>query len=292
MHIPAVGAATLAAVLDAGSMEAAAERLRITPSAVSQRIRALEADVGRVLLVRSKPLRATPAAHPIVRFARQLDLLAQDAAIELGAVSARTSMPLAVNADSLATWFLEPLARLCAQHPVVFDLHRDDQDFTAGLIEEGAVMAAVTSRAEPVAGCRVQALGVLRYEAVAAPAFVRTHFADGVTALALARAPLIDFDRRDDLQSRWLVARGADASLPPRHRVPASQDFATAATLGLGWALLAQLQAQPGLADGTLVALGGPGIDVPLYWQQWNLRSALLDAVANEVVAEGRRVLR
>lgn len=292
MRIPAVGAATLAAVLDAGSMEAAAERLRITPSAVSQRIRALEAGVGRVLLVRSKPLRATPAAHPIVRFARQLDLLAQDAAIELGAVAARTSMPLAVNADSLATWFLEPLARLCAQHPVVFDLHRDDQDFTAGLLEEGTVMAAVTSRAEPVAGCRVQALGVLRYEAVAAPAFVRTHFADGVTALALARAPLIDFDRRDDLQSRWLVARGADASLPPRHRVPASQDFATAATLGLGWALLPQLQAQPGLADGTLVALGGPGIDVPLYWQQWNLRSALLDAVANEVVAEGRRVLR
>ena len=292
MRIPAVGAATLAAVLDAGSMEAAAERLRITPSAVSQRIRALEADVGRVLLVRSKPLRATPAAHPIVRVARQLDLLAQDAAIELGAVAARTSMPLAVNADSLATWFLEPLARLCAQHPVVFDLHRDDQDFTAGLLEEGTVMAAVTSRAEPVAGCRVQALGVLRYEAVAAPAFVRTHFADGVTARALARAPLIDFDRRDDLQSRWLVARGADASLPPRHRVPASQDFETAATLGLGWALLPQLQAQPGLVDGTLVALGGPGIDVPLYWQQWNLRSALLDAVANEVVAEGRRVLR
>jgi LysR family transcriptional regulator (chromosome initiation inhibitor) len=93
VRIPAVGAATLAAVLDAGSMEAAAERLRITPSAVSQRIRALEADVGRVLLVRSKPLRATPAAHPIVRFARQLDLLAQDAAIELGAVAARTSMP-------------------------------------------------------------------------------------------------------------------------------------------------------------------------------------------------------
>ncbi|MBN9177961.1 MAG: LysR family transcriptional regulator ArgP [Microbacterium sp.] len=292
MRIPAVGATTLAAVLDAGSMEAAAERLHITTSAVSQRIRALEAELGRVLLVRSKPLRATPAAHPIVRFARQLDLLAQDAAIELGAAAARTSIPLAVNADSLATWFLPPLARLCARHPVVFDLHRDDQDFTAGLLEEGVVMAAVTSRAEPVAGCRVQALGVLRYEAVAAPAFVRAHFAGGVSPDALARAPLVDFDRRDDLQSRWLVAQGADPSSPPRHRVPASQDFAAATVLGLGWALLPERQARPGIADGTLVALGGPAIDVPLYWQQWNLRSTLLDAVAEDVVAEGRRVLR
>ena len=37
--------------------------------------------------------------------------------------------------------------------------------------------------------------------------------------------------------------------------------------------------------------LGGPPIDVPLYWQQWHLRSPLLDAIADEIVAEGRRVL-
>jgi len=299
--IPALGAATLAAVLDAGSMEVAARALHLTPSAVSQRIRALEDEVGRVLLVRSKPLRPTPEAHAVVRFARQVALLEHDAARELGQASGAVTLPLAVNADSLATWFLAPLARLSARHRVAFDLHRDDQDFTAGMLEDGTVTGAVTSRAVPVSGCRVQQLGVLRYEAVATPAFaeallpVAAGGADDIDPAALAealsRAPLIDFDRRDDLQTRWLAARGVDPGLPPRHRVPASHDFAAATELGLGWSLLPTLQAAPALAAGRLVRLGGAPIDVPLYWQQWNLRSALLDAVAAEIVAEGHRVL-
>lgn len=291
MRIPPQGAATLAAVLDAGSMEAAAHHLHITPSAVSQRIRALEDEVGRVLLVRSKPVRATPAAHAVVRFARQIALLEQDAAAELGAPDRPVSMPLAVNADSLATWFLAPLARLALAHPVTFDLHRDDQDFTAAMLEDGTVTGAVTSRAEPVGGCRVLPLGILRYEAVASPAFVARFFPDGVDAEALTAAPVVDFDRRDDLQSQWLTARGVDAALPPRHRVPASADFAAAVERGLGWALLPRLQSADALAAGRLAPLGGPPVDVPLHWQQWNLRSALLDAVAAEIVAEGRRVL-
>jgi len=291
MQIPAVGALTLVAVVDAGSMEAAAAALHVTTSAVSQRIRALEDAVGRVLLVRSKPLRPTEAAAPIVRFARQLALLEREAAAELDGTAERVSMPLAVNADSLATWFLAPLAALSARHPVVFDLHRDDQDFTARLLEDGTVLGAVTSRAEPVAGCRVRPLGVLRYEAVATPAFCAEWMPRGVTRTALEAAPVIDFDRRDDLQTQWLRASGADPDAPPRHRVPASHDFAAATALGLGWALLPRLQSQAMLDDGRLTLLGGAPVDVPLHWQQWNLRSALLDAVADAIVAEGRRVL-
>lgn len=296
MRISPRGAATLAAVLDAGSMEGAAARLHITPSAVSQRIRALEDEVGRVLLVRAKPVRATAAAHPIVRFARQVALLEGEAASELGEAGGPVALPLAVNADSLATWFLSPLARTAARHSVVFDLHRDDQDFTAGMLEDGTVMGAVTSRQTPVSGCRSRPLGVLRYEAVATPAYVarwlpRERDGDEPTRTVWEDAPLIDFDRRDDLQSRWLLERGIDPTRAPRHRVPASQDFATAVALGLGWALLPRLQSAEHLASGRLVALGGPVIDVPLSWQQWNLRSALLDAVADEIVAEGRRVL-
>ncbi|RLK52892.1 LysR family transcriptional regulator ArgP [Microbacterium telephonicum] len=291
-ELPADLVRTLAAVVDEGSLDAASRLLHITPSAVSQRIRALETAVGRVLLVRSKPVAPTDAAGPVLRYARQLSLLEHDALAALDGGDGRTpAIPLAVNADSLATWFLAPLARIAQRQTVVYDLHRDDQDFTAGLLESGTVMGAVTSRAEPVAGCRVRTLGSLRYEAVATPAFAARWFPGGVDGPALETAPLIDFDRRDDLQTRWLRARGADPALPPRHRVPASHDFAVAAGLGLGWALLPRFQAAQPLSDGALVALGGPVVDVPLYWQQWNLRSPLLDAVADEIVAEGRRVL-
>jgi LysR family transcriptional regulator (chromosome initiation inhibitor) len=260
---------------------------------VSQRIKALEEQLGRVVLVRSKPVRATEDGMAIVRLARQAALLEHDTLAALGADPAqgtRTTVPLAVNADSLGTWFLEPLARLGRRHPVVFDLHRDDQDFTARLLESGTVMGAVTSRATPVAGCRVSALGAMRYEAVATPAYVRCWLPDGPTVQALGGAPVVDFDRRDDLQNEWLTARGVGAQ-PPRHYVPASNDFATAVRLGLGWALLPTFQSHEPLARGELVPLGGPPVDVPLYWQQWNLRSALLDAIAEEIVAEGRRVL-
>lgn len=286
-------AETLAAVVDEGTLDAAARRLHVTPSAVSQRIKTLEEQLGRLVLVRSKPVRATDAGAAIVRLARQAALLEHDTLAALGdgaEQDALTRVPLAVNADSLGTWFLEPLARLGRRHPVVFDLHRDDQDFTAALLESGTVMGAVTTRATAVAGCRVSVLGALRYEAVATPTYVARWLGGDRTA-DLAAAPLIDFDRRDDLQNIWLTAQGVDPARPPRHYVPASNDFATATRLGLGWAMLPRLQSQDALERGELVLLGGEPVDTVLHWQQWNLRSPLLDAIADEIVAEGRRVL-
>ncbi|MBM7831908.1 LysR family transcriptional regulator (chromosome initiation inhibitor) [Agromyces cerinus] len=300
MEIPLDLARTLAVVIDEGTFDAAARRLRITPSAVSQRVKALEQQLGRVLVVRSKPVRATEAGAPIVRLARQVALLEHDALAEFGLdeASARPiSLALAVNADSLATWFLPALARVGERHPVVFDLHRDDQDFTAGLLESGTVLGAVTSQAAPVAGCLVRPLGVMRYEAVATPAFAERWSlgpgeSDGSVVVALAAAPVVDFDRRDDLQREYLTGRGVDPHRPPRHYVPASNDFATAIKLGLGWGLLPAFQSSVELEHGGLVRLGGSPVDVPLFWQQWNLRSPLLDAIAEAVIAEARRELR
>ncbi|MFS0732053.1 LysR family transcriptional regulator ArgP [Microbacterium sp. 1P10UB] len=293
MRIPLELAETLAAVVDEGTLDAAARTLHITPSAVSQRIKSLEEIVGRVVLLRSRPVRATPDGESVVRLARQVALLAHDTVAELGVGDdgARVNIPLGVNADSLATWFLPPLARLSEERAVVFDIHRDDQEFTSELLESGTVMGAVTSREVPVAGCRVSALGSMRYEAVATPAFVARWFGDGVTAAELQTAPAVDFDRRDDLQTRWLLARGVDAAAPPRHRIPASADFAAAVSAGLGWGLLPPFQSADAVREGRLIALPGDPVDVPLYWQQWNLRSELLDAVADAVIAEGRRVL-
>ena len=281
-------AATVAAVADEGSLDAASRRLLITPSAVSQRLKTLEQQLGRVLVVRSKPARLTEAGEAVVRLARQIALLEHDALGGLGldGDAPRISIPLAVNADSMATWFLPPLARLSAEHDIDFDLHRDDQNFTARLLESGTVMAAVTSEETPVAGCAVTPLGVLEYRAMAEPAFARRWFADGVTTRALAAAPFVDFDRRDSLQHDWLRVMGVPHQGVPRHYVPASHDYALAVELGLGWGMVPRLQEAP-----DLVPLGGPTLRVRLFWQQWNLRSALLDTIAVEVAAEARRVL-
>lgn len=292
MKLSAELAFTLLVVVEEGSLDAAARRLHVTPSAVSQRVKAIEQQAGRVLLVRSKPVRATEAAEPVLRYARQLTLLEDEAERALGQSDAQVAtISLAVNADSLSTWFLRPLARLAEVLPVTFDLHRDDQDFTAGLLESGTVSAAVTSQTTPVAGCRVSPLGGMRYEAVATPGFLARWLPHGGTAKELDRAPRVDFDRRDDLQAQWLEARGGHPAQAPRHFVPASHDFARAIELGLGWGMLPRLQSAEALASGALAPLGGPPIDVPLSWQQWNLHSTTLAAIADEVAAEAARVL-
>jgi len=286
-------AATVLAVVDEGSFESAARRLHVTPSAVSQRIRALEDALGAVLLVRAKPPRPTEAGATIVRLARQQALLEQEALTELGVEDrlGRVRLSVAANADSLATWFLDPLARLAERLPVVFEVHRDDQDFTARLLSDGTAVAAVTAQSASVAGCSVSALGAMVYEAYATPAFVRRWFPSGATVEALADAPVVDFDRRDDLQTRWIRERGASAASPPRHFIPASADFATAVRSGIGWGMLPDDQARDAVAAGALLPLGGPGIRVPLYWQQWNLHSTLLAAVADEVSRAARAAL-
>jgi LysR family transcriptional regulator (chromosome initiation inhibitor) len=151
------------------------------------------------------------------------------------------------------------------------------------------VMGAVTSRATAVSGCLVRPLRSTRYRAVATPNFVEHWFGDGVTPAALAQAPTVSFDRRDEMQADFLRSQRVRTT-PPIHYIPASSEFASSVRLGLGWGMLPDFQIGDGLSDGTLVELvPGSATNVPLYWQQWNLRSELLDVMAEAVaVAAGR----
>ncbi|MGY1652874.1 LysR family transcriptional regulator ArgP [Geodermatophilus sp. SYSU D01119] len=281
----------LDATVRGGTLEAAARALHVTPSAVSQRLRALEVATGRILLVRSKPVRVTESGQAVLRLARQIDLLTADVARELGddpVTAAVPTLPVAVNADSMATWVLPALAPLAGE--VCLDLHRADQEHTSALLRAGTVMAAVTAEAEPVPGCTSTRLGSMRYRPMAAPAFARRWFPDGLTAEGLARAPVVVFDREDELQHRLLHAWAGSDATPPQHFVPASADFVRAVALGLGWGMVPDLQARD--LDAELVDLDpSAAVEVTLYWQQWKLRSATLDRVREAVLAAAGREL-
>jgi LysR family transcriptional regulator (chromosome initiation inhibitor) len=282
----------LAAAVTAGTLEGAARALHVTPSAVSQRLKALEAATGRVLLVRSKPVRVTPSGAAVLRLARQVELLAADAARELETESGppgRPTVPVAVNADSLATWVLPALAPLATDY--CFDLHSTDQEYTGDLLRDGTVMAAVTAEADPVPGCRVVRLGAMRYRPMATPAFARQWFPDGVSPAALTAAPVVVFDRRDDLQHAYLRRWGA--AHPPTHYVPSSADYLRAVRMGLGWGTLPDLQLAGAQDDsGELVELDPDGAtDVVLFWQQWRLHSPALDRVAAAIQDAARAQL-
>jgi LysR family transcriptional regulator (chromosome initiation inhibitor) len=279
----AVQLGTFQAVVAEGSFEAAARALHVTPSAVSQRIKALEQDVGQVLVRRSKPATPTEAGQALVRYAGQVALLEREAlaAARGGLAGSRVRISVVVNADSLHTWFLPALTRL---PDVLFDLHQDDQEYTADLLRAGTAMAAVTSQHVAVQGCRVERLGAMRYLAVAAPSLPVEDF---------ATTPVILLNRKDQLQHRFLAALTRRRLEPPVHYVPAAAAFVDAIRLGLGWALVPEQIARADIAAGRVVELTpGRHLDVPLYWQYWRMQSDVLTALTEAVKAVAAETLR
>lgn len=288
----------LAAVLRAGSFEAAAADLHVTPSAISQRIRALEESVGTVLVIRGQPARPTDAGARLARHAEEVGLLEHLLAADLGLASddtpgAAITLRIAVNADSLATWLLPALAAAGTQaRGLLFDLAIDDQDHSEDWLRRGAVSAAITARPGPVQGCDSHPLGRLRYRATAAPAYMARWFADGVTAAALARAPAITFDAKDRLQGEWLHTVTGRRSGYRSHRIPSSQGFVEAARLGLGWGMNPEALVRADLDAGHLVELlPDRPLDVALHWQVSRMTGAALAPLTDAIRAAARRAL-
>ena len=288
--------AALAAVIREGSFDRAALALHVSPSAVSQRIRLLEERVGCALVVRGQPCLATDTGRRLCRHVDHVRLLEQELQGTLPALApegvARVALPIAVNADSLATWFAPALAAYAADAPVLVDLAVDDQDHTGDWLRSGAVLAAVTGTARPAAGCNSLPLGAMRYVAAASPAFVARHFVGGVGAGSLALAPSLVFNAKDDLQARWvrrLCHRHVDL---PRHTLPSPQAFVTAALAGMGWGLQPLALIAGHLRDGSLVELvPDSALDVPLYWQHARAATQWLDSLTGRVMAAASREL-
>ena len=279
----------LVAIAEHGSFEAAARELHVTPSAVSQRIRALEAMAGQVLVSRGTPCRPTPHGERLVRLGRQTRLLYDEASAALGAVTT-VELPVAVNADSLTTWFRDVLAAAAGWDGTAVRLQVEDQAYSQQLLRSGDALAAVTSDAEAVQGCSVEPLGALRYVPTASAAFASRWRRED--APDWAAMPVVVFGAKDDLQRDMLLRRGVPELPPVVHQVPVSADFHAAVRLGLGWAMLPELQARADLDDGQLVRLSGDVLDVPLFWQRWRLDSPRLTALTDAVREAAGRHLR
>jgi LysR family transcriptional regulator (chromosome initiation inhibitor) len=290
----------LAALADEGSFERAAQRLSITQSAVSQRLRSLEAQVGQLLVVRARPLRLTEAGKVLLRFARQMQAMRMDVVRELGTAGAQGErIAIAVNADSLATWVLpalDPLVQRGLAQGFGLELIVDDQDFTHDRLRQGEVLGCVSTVRQALRGCLVQPLGVMRYVAVASPAFLAAQAPAGLNAGNFASTPFLVFNRKDDNQAQWVSkAFGVRAPRLRERYVPSSEAYVRAVCAGWGIGVAPELQLRPLIAAGTLVALRPDvSVEVALYWHQWKLgselsgpaaRVALLDQVGQALAA-------
>lgn len=260
--------AALSAVHRRGAFDLAAAELHVTPSAISQRIKALEEQAGTLLIRRGQPCEATATGLRLIRHHDEIALLERTLAEDLPGLSpGLATLRIAVNADSLATWVIPALA---ATEGLLFDLVIDDQDVSQDWLRRGEVVAAITSHPGPLQGCDTLALGALRYRATAAPAYMARWFPDGVNARSLALAPTLTFSEKDQLQTRWAAQRvkGAGRLALPTHRMASSQGFVDACTAGLGWGMNPEPLVRAHLASGALVELiPDTPLDTPLFWQ-------------------------
>ncbi len=284
----------LAAIVEEGGFERAARRLNITQSAVSQRLRALEAQAGTVLLVRSRPLRATAAGQLLLKHTRMQRLLRADLERDLRELAPSTSharrederLSIAVNADSLATWVLPALDAL-VQQGLPLEIITDDQDFTHDWLRQGHVLGCVTTVGQALRGCRVQALGSMDYLAVASPAYAAAHCPQGLDAGNFRALTYVAFNRKDDMQAEFVSrAMGLPRVALPQVFVPSSEGQVRAVLAGWGVSVVPQLLVQGLLDAGQLVDVA-PATRVPvaLYWHCWNLSSDLLDGLTRALAA-------
>jgi LysR family transcriptional regulator (chromosome initiation inhibitor) len=231
--------------------------------------------------VREKPCTATAAGVPLLRLAAQTALLEAEALAEMGgSEGAAPRIALAVNADSMATWFTGVFEKL---DDVLFDIRIEDQDHSARLLREGVVMGAVTTERHPVAGCRVQPLGVMRYVHVASPSYISRYLADGFTAHAAAEAPSLAWNRDDALQDMLVRKVFRRDVARPQHFVPTAEGFGATVRAGLGWGMFPDSLAKPCLRDESFVRVTDAHLDVPLYWQCWRLDSPIVTRITDAV---------
>lgn len=284
----------LAAVVEQAGFERAAQVLGLSQSAISQRIKLLEARIGQPVLIRATPPSPTEIGRRLLNHVQQVRLLERDLQSAVPALDDEglpERLRIALNADSLATWWAVAVGDFCAEQHLLLDLVVEDQTVGLKRMRAGEVAACLCASERPVAGARSVLLGAMRYRAMASPAFIARHFPEGVSAGLLPKTPALVFGPDDFLQHRYLASLGVDGGFE-HHLCPSSEGFIRLTEAGLGWGLVPELQVREQLASGALVELlADKPIDVPLYWHHWRNGGQLLGQLTEHLTRSAPRWL-
>ncbi|MDQ9172003.1 HTH-type transcriptional regulator ArgP [Oxalobacteraceae bacterium R-40] len=283
------------AVAELGSFERAAAKLRLTPSAVSQRVRVLETTLGAALVLRSRPCRPTQTGQRLLQFLRRAQLLQADLEADLlHAEGTSLHVSVALNSDSLGTWFFPALASLLIKERIILDLIVEDQDHTYSLLESGMVAGCVSTVEKPMRGCSVAKLGTMRYRLMASASFRKRWFPKGLTREAARHAPVIAYTRKDMLQSSFLLSRlGLSEGAYPCHYVPGIEAHFAAVRHGLGYAMVPEwlLSSIDDERDPLVDLAQRHPTDVALYWHTWNVQAPRMERMSRQIVEATRKIL-
>lgn len=280
----------LLTVIEKNHFERAASSLHMTQSAISQRIKQLEAYYGEPLLIRTQPYQATPLGEKLLSHYKKVALLEATIAQELTDTQSPLSFAIAINRDSLETWFKPIFPQLPTD--ITLDIFSDDQEITIQYLKKGLVIGAVSTQAKVLSGCHAHYLGIMDYCLVASPSFKKRFFRT-LSKEALLNAPAILFDNKDHLHQHYLKRFFQIKHKPNYHFVPSISCFKEAAIHGLGYGLIPEIDIQKELRSGTLVQLAPKKTwPMPLYWHHFAMENKVLQSFNDLILKLAKKALK
>ncbi|SDO24054.1 LysR family transcriptional regulator ArgP [Vreelandella arcis] len=274
----------LATVVECGGFERAGDVLGLSQSAVSQRVKALEVRLGQPVLVRHPHLTPTPAGQRLLTHYQQVQLLERDLRGSLPTLDdPAPRLRIAINADSIVTWWAEAIADICQAEGLLMDLVIEDQDVGLKRLRDGDVAACLCATPQPIAGARCLALGEMHYHPLASPTYVARYFPNGPSHDAFQQAPAIVYGPHDQLQHQFLAQCGYHGHFP-YHLCPSSEGFIRLASAGIGYGMMPQLQTHALIASGQLVSIAPKQtLSVALYWHYWRHSGNLVERLTDRL---------
>jgi LysR family transcriptional regulator (chromosome initiation inhibitor) len=287
---------TFAVVIEQQSFDKAAAVLSITRGAVSQRIKALEESLSTVLVLRERPISPTPAGEVLLRHVKAMRVMEGSALRELIPSSkphAPIPMSIAVNADSLATWFPDVLKELLLSQLVALEVIADDQDHTSQLLSRGEVIGCISTSAKAAEGFVAECLGSMEYRCYATPEFAQKSFPDGLTVPSVLAAPAVLFNRKDSLHDEFLKSRfGFSIDRYAKHFLPSPVALLEGVAMGAGYGLIPSTQAMPLVENGQLIDLcPEEAVLVDLHWHHWELEPPLAHDITSLIIKVAQQAL-
>lgn len=284
----------LDAVVREGGFDAAAKSLEVSQSAVSQRIKQLEDNVGSLLVIRGRPCVPTELGMQLCQHVEQVKLLQHELTDRINTMTDGTSegaatIRISVNSDSLATWFPNVMKRAAQDIGVRLEVIPDDQEHTEQGLKSGDALAVVTAVEKPVQGCRRISLGAMEYAAVASSTFLDTYFSNGISLEALKGTPSLAFDRKDTLPEQWMMLCFGEAARQRTHMMPSYEGYLSCCLNGTGWGLMPVVTVLPLIEQGKLIELvPDKRIQISLHWQSSTQSSEILRRLGEVVLEEAQ----
>lgn len=283
----------------ARSFQEAARVLGLTPSAVSHRIRALEAELGGPLFVRQlRSVALTPLGAQLLR-----DIEPGFRSIATAVARARGAAEnkrLKVSTLAFITnhWLIPRLAGFEACHPgIVIEIESANRlaDF-----ETDGVDVAIRNMAGPSAGLLARKLIDVRPEVLCAPALRDGPHPIRAPAHLVAHT-LIHIAPRQEAWTQWLAAAGC-AGLAPKgeitfDNIPAALEAAAAGRgVALAWAPLVWDSPAADRLVPPFAPLGAPGAAYFVVWKRADRARApvraFVDWICAEMAADRHRLAR